>query len=462
MGSVTAESLSTAGEAKGELNLVSATIVDGGKSTVSTIVANVATDIDFTAAATVTVNAPKAATIDITGKTLTGNLSITASSVTVVKLPEVTSVGGTITTGNLAELHLPKLSSTATMSTGAKVMDLSALASQKAGSGPITNARILNFNAPKLDTSGVVSIVAATDITIKDHSAGSSIYALAAKNFTITELAATNDVIFNKAATVFPALVNLNVTGKLASSSPYITNQTNSVSVTSDVLTTLSVAGTVNDVRLHGAAKLTSLTTAGFIRDLELLGASIIETAALGHDHIEGSDAASLRIADAAKLTTVAPTALDEVGTITLTSLPKLTSINLASMVTLPILGAYTITISDTGLTASFGIASEATTTTQAYSEKIYSNDLMTLKPLMTLASASAVVTYTFAGDVISSVSTRVFDADGVPSAVSATGTMPLMGADSSTANILAKFKNAASKVTTPVSDEDFAYVAAE
>ena len=462
MGSVTAESLSTAGEAKGELNLVSATIVDGGKSTVSTIVANVATDIDFTAAATVTVNAPKAATIDITGKTLTGNLSITASSVTVVKLPEVTSVGGTITTGNLAELHLPKLSSTATMSTGAKVMDLSALASQKAGSGPITNARILNFNAPKLDTSGVVSIVAATDITIKDHSAGSSIYALAAKNFTITDLAATNDVIFNKTATVFPALVKLDVTGKLASSSPYITNQTNSVSVTSNVLTTLSVAGTVNDVRLHGAAKLTSLTTAGFIRDVELLGASIIETAALGHDHIEGSDAASLRIADAAKLTTVAPTALDEVGTITLTSLPKLTSINLASMVTLPILGAYTITISDTGLTASFGIASEATTTTQAYSEKIYSNDLMTLKPLMTLAAATSAVTYTFAGDVISSVSTRVFDADGVPSAVSATGTMPLMGADSSTANILAKFKNAASKVSTPVSEEDFVYVVAE
>ena len=193
-----------------------------------------------------------------------------------------------------------------------------------------------------------------------------------------------------------------------------------------------------------------------------MLGASIIETAALGHDHIEGSDAASLRIADAAKLTTVAPTALDEVGTITLTSLPKLTSINLASMVTLPILGAYTITISDTGLTASFGIASEATTTTQAYSEKIYSNDLMTLKPLMTLAAATSAVTYTFAGDVISSVSTRVFDADGVPSAVSATGTMPLMGADSSTANILAKFKNAASKVSTPVSEEDFVYVVAE
>ena len=463
MGSVTAASLSTAGAAKGHLNLVSATQVDGGKSTVSSIVANVATDIDFTAAATVTVNAPKAATIDITGTTLTGDLSITASSATVVKLPAITSVGGTITTGNLAELHLPKLSSTATMSTGAKVMDLSALATMGTGGGPIINAQILNFNAPKLDTSGIVSIVAATDITIKDHSAGSNIYALAAKNLTISELAATNDVNFDVAATVFPALVNLNVTGKLAASSPYITNQTNSVSVTSGVLTTLSVAGTVNDVRLHGAAKLTSLTTAGLIRDFELLGASIITSADIGHDHIEGSDAATLRISNAAKLTTVAPSALDEVGNVTLTSLPKLTSFNLGSMVTLPILGGYTITISETGLTGSYGIASEATTTTQAYTEKIYSNDLMTLKPLMTLASASAVVTYTFAGDIISSVSTRVFDADGVPSAVSATGTMPLNGNDGSTDSfIISKFKNAASKVATPVTDAAFTYVAAE
>ena len=462
MGSVTAESLSTAGAAKGHLNLVSATIVDGGKSTVSSIVANVATDIDFTAAATVTVNAPKAATIDITGTTLTGDLSITASSATVVKLPAVTSVGGTITTGNLAELHLPKLSSTATMSTGAKVMDLSSLATMGTGGGQIINARILNFNAPKLDTSGVVSIVAATDITIKDYSAGTNIYALAAKNMTVSALAKDNSISFVKAALGFPALVDLNVTGVAATAGPFITTQTNAVSVTSAVLTTLTTAGTINRVGLAGAAKLTSLTTSGFIRDFYLNGAALITSADLGHDHIEGSDAATLRIDNAAKLTTVAPTALDEVGTVILTSLPKMTSLNLSSMVTLPILGAYTITISETGLTGSFGIASEATTTTQAYTEKIYSNDLMTLKPLMTLASASAVVTYTFAGDVISSVSTRTFDADGVPSAVSATGTMPLMGADSSTANILAAFKNAASKVTTPVSDEDFAYVAAE
>ena len=74
MGSVTAASLSSAGAVKGQLNLVSATIVDGGKSKVASIVADYATDIDFSAAATFTVQAAKAATIDIEGTTLTGDL----------------------------------------------------------------------------------------------------------------------------------------------------------------------------------------------------------------------------------------------------------------------------------------------------------------------------------------------------------------------------------------------------
>ena len=68
------------------------------------------------------------------------------------------------------------------MTSGAVVMDLSSLATQNGTSGAITLSKITNFNAPKLDTSGVVSIVAATDITIKDYSAGTNIYALAAKN----------------------------------------------------------------------------------------------------------------------------------------------------------------------------------------------------------------------------------------------------------------------------------------
>ena len=472
MGSVTAASLSSAGESRGHLNLVSATLVDGGKSKVSSIVAAYATDIDITSAATLTVNAARAATIDIEGTTLTGDLSITASGTTIVHLDKVTSVGGSITTSDLAQLHLPKLSSTGTMTSGAKVMDLSSLASQKAlnsageaaiRGAAITLTKITNFNAPKLDVTGVVSVVAATDITIHDFSVGgtgafgTTVYSLAAKNLTVDGLAATNSITFDKTASIFPALVNVNVTGDAATSSPYITTQTNAVSITSNVLTDLTVGGTIDMVSLHGASKLTGLTTSGYTRDFQLYGASVLVTADIGHDHIEGSDAASFEIVGASKLTTVAPTALDEVGNVKLMSLPKMTSFDLSSMKTLPILGTYTMTISSTGLTASYGVASEATTTTQAYTDKIYSNDLMTLKPLMDLSAASGVVTYVFAGDVISSVATRVFDADGVPGASSkATGTLEAL---------IQEFGpefNAASTISSPLSEEDFSNVAAE
>ena len=472
MGGVKANSIRTAGAVKGHLNLTAATVVDGGKSKVASITAPKATDIDITSAATLTVLAVIAQTIDIEGTSLNGDLSITASGTTEVHVPKVTSVGGSITTGKLAELHLDALTSVATFVSDAKVLDLSALKSQKAVGGAMAGGIILsevtNFNAPKLDISNVVSIVKATDVTISDISTSTTpngappIYALAAKNMTISALSAVNTLSFDKSATVFPALVTLSVTGKAATSSPYINTQTNKVSITSNVLTSLTTAGTIDKVNLHNAAKLTTLSTSGYVRDFSLLGAALITSAAIGHDHIEGSDAATFRISDAAKLTAVAPTSLDEVGTVTLTDLPKMTSLNLSSMVTLPILGQYSITISATGLTGSYGVASEATTTTQAYSDKIYSNDLFTLKTLMDKAAASAVVTYSFAGDVISSVATRVFDANGVPGALSTAGSAASTRTLENALLKLGGTTNAASAITTPLSEEDFAHVAAE
>ena len=200
MGSVKANSLKSAGEATGHLNLSRATVIDGGKSKVSSITAPKATDIDITTAATLTVLAVKAATIDVGGTTVNGAINVTATDTTVVKFPDLTTLGvGEISTGKLAELHLPKLSSTNTMTSAAKVMDLSALATQADGGGsPITLSAITNFNAPKLDISGVVSVVAATDITVSDISTitgtaaqPGAIYALAAKNLTISALSRT-------------------------------------------------------------------------------------------------------------------------------------------------------------------------------------------------------------------------------------------------------------------------------
>ena len=342
-------------------------------------------------------------------------------------------------------------------------MDLSALATQAAGApAGIVASNILNFNAPKLDVSSTVSIVAATDISIKDLSNGrnggvddaSLIYALAAKNLTISALARTNSFTFTKSVTNFPSLVNVNVTGVAATSSPFITTQTNIVSITSGVLTDLTVAGTIDQVYAIQMAKLANLSTAGFIRNFTLENAAIITDLTLGHDHIEGSDAAVLHINDAAKLTKVAPTALDEVGTVSITFVPAMTSLDLSSMKTLPILGAYNITISNTGLTGSYAIATEVSTTTPEFGDAVFSDDLMTLSPLMKLAAATIAVTYTFQGDIITSVTTRTFDAEGVPgTAASSNGTMSLNDLLDTT---YSQYVVTASNIATPMSEAAF------
>ena len=459
MGAVSANSLSTTGAAKGMLNLATATIIDGGKSAVATLVAPKATDIDITSAATLTVQAAKAATIDIGGTALTGDMSITASSATVVKAVKVKTVNGTITTGSLAELHLTALTSTATMTSGAVVMDLSNLASQKVSTS-ITLTAIKNFNAPKLAVSDVVSLSVATDATVKNHvlnGPGSLIYGLALKNLTISELGTKDQFEVTTAAALLPALVSLNVTGKAAASGPFITNQTNAVSVTSNVLTTLSTAGTIDKVSLHKAAKLTSLTSAGYTRLYSLTGAALLESVDMGHDHIEGSDAATLNVQNAIKLTSLAPSALDEVGHVTITGLPKMTTLNLSSMKTLPQLGAYNINISDTGLTGSYAIATEITTTTTIYDDAIYSDDLLTLKPYMDLSAASALVTYTFLGGIITATTTKTYDSSG---AVAVTGTNT-----ESLDSQLRRYANTSSKVSITwkrLNDSHFKYLFGE
>ena len=139
-----------------------------------------------------------------------------------------------------------------------------------------------------------------------------------------------------------------------------------------------------------------------------------------------------------------------------------MTSLNLSSMVTLPQLGAYTITISETGLAGSYLVASELTTTTTVKEDRIFSDDLLTLKPYMDLAAATTAVTYTFAGDVLSSVTTRTWDfsdPDNPVVGAAGTSTNVLQGKAAGILDTLGGFAKAESSISTPVSEEDFAYV---
>ena len=178
-------------------------------------------------------------------------------------------------------------------------------------------------------------------------------------------------------------------------------------------------------------------------------------TADIGHDHIEGSDAASFEIDNAAKLTTLAPSALNEVGNVTVTSAPKLTSLDFSSMTVLPQLGAYSMAISVTGLTGSYLIATEITTTTTVYKDKIYSDDLLSLKPYMDLSAASGLVTFTIIGDILSSTTTKTYNSAGEVGATS-TNTETLIK------NIFLEATNTSKVASLPFVDSMFSQVVAE
>lgn len=154
-------------------------------------------------------------------------------------------------------------------------------------------------------------------------------------------------------------------------------------------------------------------------------------------------------------MTGIATTELDEVGNVTIQDNPKLSTMDLSSFETLSQLGAYTVTISNTALTGNYVQATEQTTTTAARVERIRSAALNSLKPVMTLAAATTAVTYTFAGDLISSVTT--FTRSNVNDNIVATST------NTSTLQELINYPspvlNAASKVVTTVTEASFPYI---
>ncbi len=460
MGSVKATSLKSAGKAAGELNLPKALVIDGGASKVATLTAAKATDIDITSAATLTVNAALAETIDIGGTALTGDLTVngTSSGTTIVHLDDVKSVDGTISSGVLAELHLPALTSVATLSSAATVLALTKLATQKA-STTITLTKATAFSAP-LDVSATLSLTLAKTVSIKDISDGNVIMALAATDMTITGLAAKNSFVYTKAATVFPSLKNITVTGIAAAAGPFISEQTNQVSITSAIVESVNiVAGEkpsqIDIVNLDDMTKLKTLGTSGFIRNFVLDGGGTdFESASFLHDHIEGSDAALFSVTNCSKLKAVDAENLDEVGHITLSGLPAMTSMDFSAATTLPQLGLYTVTLNNTGLTGSYAIATEITTTTTVYKDKVYSDDLMTLKPYMDASTASGLVTFVFEGDLITSTTTKTYDADGNV-AVTSTTTDTL-------ANNISTYSNPSQVVTIVFKDSMFTQVVAE
>ena len=450
--SVEADTFSTTGSATGELQLFSATQIDGGNTVVSNLYAPLATDVDITAGVTATINTPAAATLDVDGEGASyGYIHISAATPTIVRLDELSKTG-TLTTNEVAQLHLNELTAVNTLTSKAFVAEFEALA---AVNGALEMHKIKNFKAPALDVSGVVSVTAATAITVKDVSSGYVFGAPNATSLVISALADTNTFAVTGAGFNFGKLTDLTVTG-VADATPSIGSQTNAVSSTSAILVNVTTAGMIDQLKLYAGAKLAAVNTDGHIRYFELRGGgSDLTTVLLGHEHIEGSDAATLIVVGNAKLAGLTTTALDELGNITIEDNSELSSFDLSSFSTLPQLGNYTITLDDNNLSGNYVEATSVTTTTAARVERIRSASLVTLKPVMVLAADNANVTYNFTGEILSSVTTSTRSNVSDDIVVTSTNTSTLEYIIDPANGVT----NSSSKVTGAFEEGDFAYV---
>ena len=374
----------------GKIVFPKATAVNVGTSLVHTVNLQKAVgtvNLGFAGAITsnVSITTPKATRVDFGAKTATGTFEVAAKTGTAGTAFYAPSLEYTIgsTTVTASEAHFSKLTGFGGNSTiNATAVDFSSLSQTASGTLVLANATA--FSAPKLVVTGVVTATAAVTVEVKTSS--STLLVLpAVKTLTVNTLGVKTDFY----SSGYPALVTLNI-GGAQGKAPFLTTVTNSVSVTNaSVLKTVNITGGDFDSLTVSSTAITALSTAGEIRSFTLNNNDVLAAATIGHAHLEGSDAADITVTNNAVLTALTTTALDETGNILIYDNAKLASIDLSSLVTIPLAGTYTVSISGNNLSGSFVAATAGATTTAFVEAQIKSNDLMTLKPYITTAIAS-------------------------------------------------------------------------
>ena len=168
----------------------------------------------------------------------------------------------------------------------------------------------------------ITSNVSATTAENVEFLSGSSMNLSAPAAKTISILKLGNTTNFD--ASGYAALETLNVTGSI-NASPTAINVTSVVSATGATIKNATIAGMIDTVNA-GTAVLASFSTSGYIRSLNLSNATVLESATIGHDHIAGSGEALLVFDNNAKLASVDLSSVSDVGTIQITNNALLTA----------------------------------------------------------------------------------------------------------------------------------------
>ena len=387
-----------------EINAPKAGMIKTGNAPVTVIVGTSASDIDHnytgdTALASLDITAQPNSnngTVDVLATKVTGGITITGTKTLIVKLSSLTTDNAFTMANQVGELHLDAVKN----ASGAINAKVAALPEFLAQSGALSISAT-NPNLPKADSTtgtGVLTLTGTGAATIKNTDA--NLAAAAITSLTVTELA--GNVTFPAA---MAELSTLNITGKVET--PTVPSTQSNAVVVSNLasLTSLSLDGAYKSVTSAGNNKLASLTTAGGIVELTVTGASKLATANIGHDHINGNDAATLDF-QGTILPSLDLSSVSKVATLTITNNSKLESLTAPSTTVLAEAGAtVAITIGVNSMTATWqqyvpGIPATGTTPAiPAVPAELQSDGLVTIQTLINAYKNTQTASPTFSID---------------------------------------------------------------
>ncbi|MDA9886171.1 hypothetical protein N9D55_01910 [Flavobacteriaceae bacterium] len=320
----------------GKIDAPKAAFIKTGNTSVATVTANAAIDIDldYTGAIANSLTITGSGTIDILATSVSSSITINGAATSIVFANSLTGSPSFTMPTKVAQFHAQKIVS-ASGAINATVVDLSALDHNGGAALDIsaTDVDLTGFSTPG---AGIVTFSGAGAITLTDMDAA-KVAAPAITSLTI--LAKDGDIAF---PATYAALNTLNFTG-LAVASVNPSTQANSVTLSNLAsLTTVSLGGSIEELISDGNAKLVSFTTeaGSSITSFTLSGATLLESVDLNHGSILYNEANVIDVRNNPKLAALDLSAIDKVKTLTVTGNAKLTSITAPSSTTLAALGA--------------------------------------------------------------------------------------------------------------------------
>ncbi|MDA9984590.1 hypothetical protein N9E55_01750 [Flavobacteriaceae bacterium] len=375
--------VSSNGATAGVIVLPKATAVNIGTAQVNTASLTLAEGVvnlgyEGTIGNNVSIEAPKAGSIEFAAKTVTGTLMVTAKGdATIFNAANLTTASAT--TISAEEANFPKLTMFSENSViTADTVTFPALTGNASGTLDLQTAE--SFVAPKFVISSTVSATLAKTVEFLSGS-NTNLSAPAATSLTINKQGNTTN--FDTAG-YGGTLETFNYTGKIGTKAPLISNVTNVINIQGGKIKTVSIQGMADSVVVTGTGALTSLTTDGDaqIRNFTLNDTDALVSASIGHKHIEGSGAAMFTVTGNEKLAGLTTTNLDETGNIDISGNAALASLDLSSLQTLPLLGSYSVNISNNKLTGTYTAYTAGSTTTNEKLESLTSPALASFNTL--------------------------------------------------------------------------------